>query len=228
MSLKQRASALRPIFSGGVSFVKWIPSTIASALNKNNFSGNPKSSTAQSSPAPTTTFSFVGSDFVSFAMSSNSFISFWRVEQNHEVRRVEQAVRGDWREQVVRGFVKPRQRKREREQGQKIRGVEMDRREQRADAKPREARMAKLFDERKKHAAKNKFLRDRHEDDRKNAEINFQPQRFCARDERHRRLVFHRPADFFQKKDRRALKFQRDGQNHNCKDDRPKQRAEQV
>src|ERR1039458_7094126 len=29
-SLRQRASALRPIFSGGVSLVKWIPSTLAS------------------------------------------------------------------------------------------------------------------------------------------------------------------------------------------------------
>jgi hypothetical protein len=34
MSLRQRASALWPIFSGGVSLVKWMPSTTASVLNK--------------------------------------------------------------------------------------------------------------------------------------------------------------------------------------------------
>src|ERR1035437_9793040 len=120
MSLKQRASALCPIFSGGVSLVKWMPSTTASVLNKIIFSGTPRSSTAQSSPAPTRTFLFVGSDFVRRAMSSNSFISttgreeflqelvYLRQEmKRHEVGGIEQRVRGDRCEQAVGFFVEP-------------------------------------------------------------------------------------------------------------------------
>ena len=74
MSLKQRPSALWPIFSGGASGVKWTPSTTASVLNSSSRSGTPASSTAQSSPAPTTTDGLVGSERVRRWISSNSFM----------------------------------------------------------------------------------------------------------------------------------------------------------
>src|SRR5438105_296358 len=74
MSLSDRANALWPIFSGGALFEKWTPSTTASVLNNTQRSGNPRSITAQSSPAPTTVLEFPGSVRVRRAINSNSFI----------------------------------------------------------------------------------------------------------------------------------------------------------
>src|SRR5262245_24844250 len=75
MSLKQRARASWPTFSGGASRMKWMPSTTASVWKRTSRSGTPRSSTAQSSPAPVTTEALAGKDGVSRRISSNSFMS---------------------------------------------------------------------------------------------------------------------------------------------------------
>jgi hypothetical protein len=110
MSLRQRASALRPIFSGGVSRVKWTPSTTASVLNKTNLSGTPRSSTAQSSPAPATTVSFpaaISSGGDEFKFVHGPQVIIFDQTNNIEIRGVEQAVGNDGGQQAIGLFIQP-------------------------------------------------------------------------------------------------------------------------
>src|SRR6185312_10034789 len=94
------------------------------------------------------------------------------VKQADQICRIKQTVRDNWRKQIVCFFVKPGQCECEDKKRDKNRNVAMDECEQRTDTKPGEFWIAKLFDERKQHAAKNKFFRDRRQQNGKETEIH--------------------------------------------------------
>src|SRR5690348_2667349 len=111
-SLRQRPRALWPTLSGGVSAAKWIPSTTASVFSRSSLSGSPKSSTAQSSPGPTTTDLLVGNARVRRAINSNSFTVLRRLHEfilerieHGEIGGVEKRVGGDRCEEIVGAFI---------------------------------------------------------------------------------------------------------------------------
>src|SRR5688572_1879370 len=116
-SLRQRASALCPTFSGVVAFVKCTPSTTASVLNSNCSVFRPMSNTAQSSPGPTTSAAFAARLLVSCRISSNSFMEPARqivlIQQHEEISRVENRVRQDGCQQRVGPFIQPGEHKAE-------------------------------------------------------------------------------------------------------------------
>src|SRR5262245_41410803 len=87
-----------------------MPSTTASVLNNTSRPGTPRSSTAQSSPTPATTDELVGSERARRSMSSNSFTEstaagVLHVEEPEEIRRVEQRMGKDRREQARRTLI---------------------------------------------------------------------------------------------------------------------------
>src|SRR4051794_33184914 len=103
-----------------------MPCTTASVLNKRNWSGTSRSSTAQSSPAPVTTVELPGRERVSFSIRSNSFtqmvpelveLSF--VCEKNEVAGIKKSMRENGGEQGSRGFIEPRQEQTKQCQGKK-------------------------------------------------------------------------------------------------------------
>src|SRR6266498_2536776 len=186
-SLRQRASALRPTFSGAVSRVKWMPSTTASVLKRRNRSGRPRSSTAQSSPAPVTTERLAGSERVKSWMSSNSFTgskeacawadSWSREDEVEKVHGVEDRVGEDGSHEVIGLVVE--QGEDHRKKGQRDQGHEvgMDGPEEQRTAVEAQPRVAQLLDGPVKNAPKKNLLDDRRHQDGSRPETNALPER---------------------------------------------------
>src|SRR5258705_2789987 len=123
-----------------------MPSTTASVLNSSKRSGAPPSSTAQSSPAPTTTDLLAGSERVKRLISSNSFMRsmggpdlFLQQVEHDKVDRVERGVRANRREKVVRLFVKAGEKQRQNQQRQGSNHVLMEGGQDKRSAPPGQA-----------------------------------------------------------------------------------------
>src|SRR5688572_23646906 len=112
-----------------------MPSTMASVLKRTNRSGTPRSSTAQSSPAPVTTLSLPGREWVSRRMSSSSFIFLQlfppfgylvAIKIAEEVHGVKEGVGEDWGCQRARVVVEQGENDGEGGERQKGRGAAMN------------------------------------------------------------------------------------------------------
>src|SRR5882724_10902445 len=170
MSLRQRARALWPIFSGGVSALKCAPSTTASVLKSTRRSGKPRSSTAQSSPAPTTSEWFAGSDGVRRLISSNSFKVIAK-KQEADIDGIEARMRGDRSDEVARFLIEPGQHQAQHQQRQKNGRAMMNAGKDQRAAPQGQRRASGLLEARVENAAKNNLLREWRQDNREGGEI---------------------------------------------------------